>query len=296
MSRLAAAARLSLPLAVLGLGALLPQCGPSDATETVGFVLDRDVGRVKSIDFKVNASSGNFTKSDGGCDPSNAAAGTNIVIAGASSTARIPVAGVEGVTTTSSSSSTTPSTEEPTTTTLPPTTTTTTTTTTHTTNTTVTTSSTTTTIGSGKPEFDSNSDGGQLTIHISNPNGIPSGSVLAFCRFQGNASDTTFDITTTSCTLANGAPCDLSHPAEVVTVSTTTTTTVTTTTVTLLDNGEACSANRECTSGFCVSEVCCRTECAGACGACILELTGVPDGTCGTCSVNDCVNNVCVLP
>jgi len=287
VSRLAAAARLSLPLAILGIGVLLPQCGPSDATETVGFVLDRNVGRIKSIDFKVNASSGNFTKSDGGCDPSNAAAGTNIVIAGSSSAATVAVATSSGLVAASSSST---STEEPTTTTS-------TTTTTHTTNTTASTSSTTTTIGSGKPEFDSNSDGGQLTIHISNPNGIPSGSALAFCRFQGSASETDFDITTTSCTLANGASCDLTHPAAVVTVSTTTTTTVTTTTVTLLDIGEGCSANSECSSSHCVSEVCCRTACDGSCGACILELTGLPDGTCGTCSVTACDNNGdCVLP
>ncbi len=50
----------------------------------------------------------------------------------------------------------------------------------------------------------------------------------------------------------------------------------------LLANGAACSANGECTSGFCADGVCCNTACGSLCQACTaVKKNGGADGTCG---------------
>ena len=274
---LAAFARLSLPLATLVVGAMLEACGPSDATETVAFVLSNNAERVKSIDFRVSASSGNFTKDDGGCDPSNAASQSTATTGVVAVKVGGPTLGAEGAAASTSSTSTT---EEPATTTTVS-------------SSTSSTSSSTTTLRVTEAEFSSESDGGQLTIHIANPNGIPPGSTLAFCRFQGNASSTTFDITTTACALSSGSACNPTSDA-IVSVSTTTTTTTTTTTIQLGEDGDDCDAGSDCESGNCVNDVCCESACNGVCAACIEDLTGDPDGQCGTCNLANCVNSVCL--
>jgi hypothetical protein len=48
------------------------------------------------------------------------------------------------------------------------------------------------------------------------------------------------------------------------------------------DNGNACSSNHECGSGFCVESVCCDTACNGVCQACTAaNKASGPDGSCG---------------
>jgi cysteine-rich repeat protein len=304
-----------LPLAVMGISVWFASCGPSDPTETVAFVLSINSKRITRIEFDVSASSGNFTKDDGGCDPSDAVQ-RNV------STVRTVVVDADGsidrgVTPTSSSSTssvTVPTTLAPVTTTLAPATTstteepvtTTTTTTTSTTRTTTTTtSSTTTTVpltcGNGSDdaneecddgdrndgdgcdstchrEFQAVADDTELTIRISKPTGIAPGTTLAFCRFQGDPDGVTFDITTRSCALASGGNCTATDAT--VTVSTTTTTTTTTTSTTLAEVGADCDASAQCKSGFCVDDVCCESICTGLCQGCASDLTDDEDGQC----------------
>jgi MYXO-CTERM domain-containing protein len=45
--------------------------------------------------------------------------------------------------------------------------------------------------------------------------------------------------------------------------------------------GEACSDERECSSGYCVDDTCCNTPCTDACGACSTNTGAAVDGTCG---------------
>ena len=45
-------------------------------------------------------------------------------------------------------------------------------------------------------------------------------------------------------------------------------------------NGDPCSVNEVCQSGFCADGVCCDSDCATQCQACRNVLTGVADGTC----------------
>jgi len=57
-------------------------------------------------------------------------------------------------------------------------------------------------------------------------------------------------------------------------------------------NGQPCSSNAQCTSGFCVDGVCCDTACGGGvstdCQACSLMAGGTADGTCTPSSGNAC--------
>lgn len=47
-------------------------------------------------------------------------------------------------------------------------------------------------------------------------------------------------------------------------------------------NGNACSSNEDCSSGYCVDGVCCSTACDGVCQSCTALGKGYPDdGTCG---------------
>jgi hypothetical protein len=50
-----------------------------------------------------------------------------------------------------------------------------------------------------------------------------------------------------------------------------------------LGNGQFCTANGNCVSGFCPIEdgVCCDTMCSGTCEACLASKTGNSDGICG---------------
>jgi hypothetical protein len=47
-----------------------------------------------------------------------------------------------------------------------------------------------------------------------------------------------------------------------------------------LPNGQSCSTNSGCQSGFCVAGLCCDSACAGTCRSCVGERTGQPSGTC----------------
>ncbi len=63
-------------------------------------------------------------------------------------------------------------------------------------------------------------------------------------------------------------------------------------------NGDACTENASCGSGYCVSGVCCATACNGACQACsaATKQSGA-DGVCGTastgtvCAASSCASN-----
>jgi hypothetical protein len=46
------------------------------------------------------------------------------------------------------------------------------------------------------------------------------------------------------------------------------------------DDGQGCTAPKECTSGNCVDGLCCDTACGGVCEACTAALTTGTDGTC----------------
>jgi hypothetical protein len=50
--------------------------------------------------------------------------------------------------------------------------------------------------------------------------------------------------------------------------------------------GEACSSNDECGTGFCADGVCCATTCDGTCMSCRSSDTGDADGTCAFIQVN----------
>ncbi len=45
-------------------------------------------------------------------------------------------------------------------------------------------------------------------------------------------------------------------------------------------DGQACTADNQCRSGFCIDKVCCENECEGACSACSKEKTGQSSGRC----------------
>lgn len=47
-----------------------------------------------------------------------------------------------------------------------------------------------------------------------------------------------------------------------------------------LTQGQRCSADVQCVSGFCVDTVCCSARCDGVCQACTATLTDEPTGTC----------------
>jgi hypothetical protein len=50
--------------------------------------------------------------------------------------------------------------------------------------------------------------------------------------------------------------------------------------------GSSCNSNEDCATGaFCVSKVCCNTECKGACESCLKSQTGGDDGFCKAVSV-----------
>jgi hypothetical protein len=61
----------------------------------------------------------------------------------------------------------------------------------------------------------------------------------------------------------------------------------------LSDNGQTCSDNLMCKSGFCVDGVCCNTACTTACYACSTTLTGVSSGTCSPVSAGTDPKNSC---
>jgi hypothetical protein len=69
--------------------------------------------------------------------------------------------------------------------------------------------------------------------------------------------------------------------------------------VTLLANGATCSSGSQCISGNCADGVCCNTPCVGTCQACIVSLTGSPNGICANvhAGMNDpnhpCSSSVC---
>ncbi len=50
-----------------------------------------------------------------------------------------------------------------------------------------------------------------------------------------------------------------------------------------LPNGDKCQTGSECTSGFCVDDVCCDSACDGICQACsgVLKQSGIDSGVCG---------------
>lgn len=72
---------------------------------------------------------------------------------------------------------------------------------------------------------------GQLNVSIVHRQGIPPGAALAYCKYQGEVTATTFTITTTACSLDNSDGCNTTTQG-IVKVSTTTTTTTTTVTST----------------------------------------------------------------
>jgi hypothetical protein len=47
-----------------------------------------------------------------------------------------------------------------------------------------------------------------------------------------------------------------------------------------LANGDPCSADLDCASGYCVGNLCCNIDCTGACGACSIAAGATADGTC----------------
>ena len=48
------------------------------------------------------------------------------------------------------------------------------------------------------------------------------------------------------------------------------------------ENGAACTAANQCSSGACVDGFCCNSTCGQSCDACSAALTGMADGTCAT--------------
>ncbi len=58
--------------------------------------------------------------------------------------------------------------------------------------------------------------------------------------------------------------------------------------------GAACAFNGQCPSGFCVDNVCCDEECAGACAACVQSVTGKPTGECLVFDAGKDPANLCV--
>ena len=69
---------------------------------------------------------------------------------------------------------------------------------------------------------------GALQVHIVDRNGIPPGSALAYCKFQGDVTAAKFEVEVDSCSRPAGQAC---NPATDAPVSVSTTTTTTTTTV-----------------------------------------------------------------
>ncbi len=67
-----------------------------------------------------------------------------------------------------------------------------------------------------------------------------------------------------------------------------------TTCVPKLGDGTACGAGNQCTSGFCVDNVCCGTKCDALCDACTKALKGGgADGTCGPVPAGDLGRGLC---
>jgi len=62
----------------------------------------------------------------------------------------------------------------------------------------------------------------------------------------------------------------------------------------LLATGQACKVGGQCTSGYCVDEICCASSCSGACNACARVHTGQPDGTCAPAQAGADPHNDCV--
>jgi len=62
---------------------------------------------------------------------------------------------------------------------------------------------------------------------------------------------------------------------------------------TKLPNGATCSAGTECTSNFCVDNVCCENSCTGSCKACTAAKTGGVDGTCGNVAADTDPDSEC---
>jgi cysteine-rich repeat protein len=60
------------------LACLLASCGPSDSTQTVGFVLDQSAKKLDRLNFRVKYARGEFAGDDGGCTPGS------LVVPGAS--------------------------------------------------------------------------------------------------------------------------------------------------------------------------------------------------------------------
>lgn len=63
-------------------------------------------------------------------------------------------------------------------------------------------------------------------------------------------------------------------------------------------NGDACSEQSHCASGYCVDHVCCDADCEGSCGACSVAEGAVVDGACtlfqaGSAGSPNCGNMVC---
>ena len=75
---------------------------------------------------------------------------------------------------------------------------------------------------------------GELNVSVVHGQGIPPGAALAYCKFNGDITASTFKISVTSCSLDNSDGCNTTSDAtvKVSTTTTTTTTTVTTTSTT----------------------------------------------------------------
>jgi hypothetical protein len=61
-------------------------------------------------------------------------------------------------------------------------------------------------------------------------------------------------------------------------------------------NGQTCSTGAQCSSGFCVDNVCCGTSSCGTCMACSNARTGQPSGTCAAISTGGADNRCVAAP
>ena len=61
----------------------------------------------------------------------------------------------------------------------------------------------------------------------------------------------------------------------------------------LKHNGDACTANLQCASNFCVDGVCCDGACGSACESCVETYTGIADGECGDVLAGNDPGNDC---
>jgi cysteine-rich repeat protein len=78
--------------------------------------------------------------------------------------------------------------------------------------------------------FEALASPGELTVNLVRRAGIPPGAALAYCKFKGDVTPTTFNVAVTTCSLPGSDGCTTTD--AVVKVSTTTTTTTTTTSTT----------------------------------------------------------------